>query len=652
MAEKFIYDSKYNERLSQDISDDELDDVFNALVAKAAKNKPTLKPQSSIVDKVTALTDTQEAMNRSFTEWMQILAPECGVYNTKYGYLAKECDDIAYKYIGRDDDSAKDIVRHNLTAILRYKYFKTLDDTVHKRIREIVQWFCADVYNNICYMTINRDDPVRGSLRRDTIPASAVAFANGVYDFKENRWLIKYERIKVPDIKNTIILYPKYAVMWYFNYDFEPYDFSIEDVSFEEFCSAMKGVPAGDENLTWQLFYNMTHDAGHKESARRRQHFAEILGYTLMAPFVQAFVILVGTGHNGKNSIFDGAFSNFVIPAPGQESFDNIENDKFIGGTLKGLSHNISLETKPGVYKTSDQLKKLTGSDEFASEDKGKRKETIPLNCRFIFSANDQNNLKFGDHTTGFERRCNLFEIYYHWDKNHEYLNMASDYYKTEFQLDDIRRYTNNNKLFVYLGMYGIMSATQNFTKEFSFTYNEWSETYSDKDLEVESFFRNELTAEDLFKRWNDPCMNVSNSVHQEAFMIEDNSGAVKGGATKLISSNDVQSFCPCNTWQELAKQFKSFDTLTDYDADGNEIHAIEMKGITFLRDHDLYVSLEYLRSLMKIAQPYAVKDNGYKFNEIFRKALNIRKTLRLAQNKAYVRIRLRGTKVDFLNEN
>lgn len=652
MAEKYTYDkSKYIS--VDDMSDDELNDAFNALVKSAAAetSKPATIHQTTVVDDITATLDTQEAMNRSFTEWRAILAAECGVYNTKYGFLAKNYDEIVYRYIGRDDTDAALIAKHNLTAVLRYKYFKKESDEIEKRIDNIIANFCKHIYNNICYMTINRDDKMRNSLRRDTIPMSAVAFANGVYDFKENKWLLKYDRIKVPTIHNTLILYQKYIIMWHFNYDFEPYDFSIEDVPFEDFISVMRGIEPDNSNLTWQLFFNMTHDAGHKPSLRRQQHFAEILGYTIATPFIQSFVILVGQGHNGKNSIFDGAFSSFVIPTPVQESLDNIENDKFIGGTLKGGCQNISLETKPGVYKTSDQLKKLTGSQEFTVEEKGKTKTTIPMNCKFIFSANNQNNLKFSDRTHGFERRCNLFEIYYQWDKNHEYLKASKDYYKTEFSVNDISDNWNNNRLFVYLGMYGIKLATKDFTREFSFTFNEWSEMYSDKDAEIEDFFKDELTAVELFDYWNDFRLNVSNSVHQNAFMIENSNS--KSGASKLYASPEAQSFCDYTTWEELANVFKQRETLTDYDSDGNEIHAVEVKGITFLRDHDLYVSLEYLRSLMKIKHQYSVKDNGINFNDSFRKALGITRTPNLALNKAYVRVRLKGAnRLEYLNEN
>ena len=657
MAEKIHFDDI--DSMPSNISDEELDAAFAALLAKAkAKsqpevenpNKPKFVPQQITADQVTAITDSQEAMNRSMTEWQQILAPECGVFNTKYGYLAKKYDSVIYEYIGNDDNDAASYARHNLVAILRYKYFKVLNDESQERIDKIVSWFCKNIYNNICYLTVNADDPIRNSMRLDTLPSSAVAFANGVYDFKENRFIMKYERIKIPSISNTMILYRKYIIMWCFNYDFEPLDINIMNTSFKSFIDMLRNEKQDKSNLTWQLFSNMAHDAMHNLTDRRLVHLSEILGYTIMTPLVQSFVMLIGAGQNGKNSIYDGAFSHFVIPAPGQESLDNIEEDKFIGGTLRGLSHNICLETVPGVKKTSDQLKKLTGSGEFAIEEKGKTKTTIPMNCKFIFSGNDQNNIKFSDKSHGFDRRCNLFEIYYTWDRQHTFMNYNPDYYPCDFSIQDITSYTNNNRLFVYLGMYGIMSATNKFTQDFNFTYNEWSELYSDTNVELVDFFTTEFTPEMLFRYWDDERLELSESNQKLAFYIEVPVTESSTGAARLSAASIVKNQYEYNSWHELAKLFKTYDEIIDYDQDGNEIRAKEMIGCQFFADNDLYVSIEYLRSITKLSRPMAVR-NSIAFSDEFRKSMNLKSCKRLAANKTYVRARLVGGRVKFLNE-
>lgn len=644
------------DELPPSIGDDELDALFDSLKQKASLRRAPIQqtmpkakfvPSQLTADDVTAITDSQEAMHRSMVEWQQILAPECGVYNTKYGYLVREFDNVAYEYIGNDDNEARRYAQHNLVALLRYKYFKVITDESQTQIDKIVKWFCANIYNNICYVTIDKDDPIKQSLRLDTLPSSAVAFANGIYDFKENKFILKYERIRIPSIANTMVMYNKYLILWYFNYDFEPLDVDINTVSFEDFCKSLKAAEPTKANLTWQLFSNMSHDKLDQITPQRMIHLSEILGYTIMAPLVQSFVILIGSGQNGKNSIYDGAFSAFVSPAPGQESLDSIETDRFIGGTLRGLSHNICLETVPGVKRSSDQLKKLTGSGEFATEEKGKTKTTIPMNCKFIFSGNDQNNIKFSDRSHGFDRRCNLFELYYRWSADHSFMNNNPDYYPCDFTLRDISDHVENNKIFVYLGMYGIKSATRNFTRDFTFTYNEWNESYTDTNYDILEFFSNELTPEMLFRSWNNASMPISDRIQECAFCIQDRAAIT--GYSRLQTSKIIEREFGKMKWQDLAIKFKQYNTLVDYDSDGNEIVAQELAGVTFFSSNPLYVSLEFLREIFKSAKPNFNKSN-YDFNEDFRKALHISNTARLAFNKAYVKIRMFNGKVVFSN--
>lgn len=646
MVEKVEY-----EDLSSDMSDDELEATFSALMAKARSTKvekPKFVPTQINAGAVTNAVDSQEAMNRSMTEWQQLLAPDCGVYMTKYGYLIKPYDSVVYEYIGHDDKTATDYAKHNLVAILRYKYFKILNDESQEQIDKIVSWFCKNIYNNVCYLTVNADDPIRNSLRLDTLPPSAVAFANGVFDFKENKFILKYERIRIPAIRNTMVLYKRYVIMWCFNYDFEPFDINIMETPFDKFTAMLRNQPADKTNLSWQLFSNMAHDRLQNTTHDRMEHLAQVLGYTIMTPMVQSFVILIGAGQNGKNSLYDGAFSHFVYPAPGQESLDDIENDRFIGGTLRGLSHNICLETVPGVKKTSDQLKKLTGSGEFAIEEKGKTKTTIPMNCKFVFSGNDQNNIKFSDRSHGFDRRCNLFELYYTWDREHSFMKLNKDYYACDFTLTDIMSSANNNKIFVYIGMYGIMSATNNFTSDFVFSHNDWNETYTDTDYELKEYFTNDFNAETMFRYWNDINIPLSDRAQEYLFYVEDRNAVT--GYSKLSGSDMVQREYGKISWKELAGKLKQYIDVVDYDQDGNEMHAREMEGERFMENVDFYICIDYLRNIFKLAKPLSDK-TAIKFNNDFRKAFNIKRTIPLYANKSYVRARLLNGKVKFLNE-
>ena len=644
-------------RTSEDVDGAELDRLFKTMIQQAGARKATtvqrqeqtpFVPSTMTADQVTAITDTQEAMKRPLQAWVQILAPECGVYNTKYGYLIRECDRVEYEYIGRDDKEAATRAKHNLVALLRYKYFKKVTDESQARIDNIVSYFCKNLYNNICYVTIDKDDPIKGSLRLNTLPMSAVAFANGVYDFKENRFLVKFERIRVPEVANTLVLYNRYLILWYFNYDFVPYPIDINKVPFGQFCEALRGQTPAKSNLAWQLYSNMCHDKSDRLTIQRMIHLSEIFGYTIAAPLVQSFVFLIGSGQNGKNSIYDGAFSHFVEPVPGQESIDTIENDRFIGGTLRGLSHNICLETVPGVKKSSDQLKKLTGSGEFASEEKGKTKITIPVNCKFIFSGNDQNNIKFTDRSHGFDRRCNLFEIHYTWSADHKFMRRNPDYYPCDFTIKDIMSDVNNNKIFVYLGMYGIKSATRDFTRDFTFTYNEWNASYADVDADLQECLTTRLTPDLLFRDWCNDSLMLDERVHDYAFVVAD--PAASSGFSRLPTSSCIQKEYGRVTTDELAARFVQYKELVDYDSEGNEIRAQEMVGVTFFGENDLYISLEYLRGVVKHISPVFTRSPA-DFNNDFRKALNIKHTPRLSGNRPYVKARLIGGKVRFLDE-
>ena len=664
MAERIKYSSSDFDdidNLDNEISAEELDEAFAALVAKSKERKTKsattvtqkagFKPQTLSADAITAATDTQMAMNRSMVEWLDILAPEVGVYNTKYGYLVKRYDEVNYKYIGRDDKDAANEAKHNLVALLRWKYFKTRNDEVEEKINDIVNFFIKNIYNNVCYATVDYKDEARDSIEFKSLPSSAVAFKNGVFDFKENKFIVKFERIKIPAIRNTMVLYPKYIIMWSFNYDFEPYPINIMDTPFDEFLKILESQTQDKSMLTWQLFSNMCHDKLNNKTERKLQHFAEILGYTICTPFVQHFVMLIGEGQNGKNSIFDGAFSHFVEPAPAAAELDNIEMDKFIGGTLKGMSHNLSFETSSGVKKTSTQIKKLTGSKEYSAEEKGKTKTTIPMNCKFVFSCNDQDNIKFEDTSNGFRRRCNLFEIYYVWDPAHSFMNKNKDYYPCDFSIDDIQRYVNNSMIFVYLGMYGIKFATKDFTRDFSFTYNEWNETYSYSNEEINDFFKN-LTSDTMFRSWGDDSLLLREQQQRDAFCLETFNTAT--GLQSLAASQKVRNDYTFSNWRDLANQFKTYIEYTDCDSEGNEFTIRETNGTSFLESldsEDLFVNMTFLQALFKSSRIGSNMNPIRSFNDDFKKTFGIKRLKKGCNNNSYVRVRLKGQRLEFLGD-
>ena len=216
------------------------------------------------------------------------------------------------------------------------------------------------------------------------------------------------------------------------------------------------------------------------------KHLCEILGYTIMQSFSQNFVLFVGSGQNGKNSLYDGCFTGKVVPRPAANDLDSIENDRFITGSLENKAHNIFLESSAKTYTESKMLKAITGSMYQTIEQKGVDKYSGLINCKYIFSANDQEKIKFSDTTPGFKRRINVYEVWYKWDSQGRYLTRG-DYYNIKFSdtYDEIKNDVLNTIIFIYFGMYGLLEATNNFTKNFEFKYNDWKLSYSDVDIDL-----------------------------------------------------------------------------------------------------------------------------------------------------------------------
>ena len=138
----------------------------------------------------------------------------------------------------------------------------------------------------------------------------------------------------------------------------------------------MKEMTKIERNYCFELMYNISHDAEDKFSLKRFSHLCQILGYTLNISFLQHFVIFVGSGQNGKNSLMDGCFTHRVIPSPTSNSIESFETDKFISGALENRAHNIYLETSQKTREFDSQvLKNITGSMYQTIECKGIQKK-------------------------------------------------------------------------------------------------------------------------------------------------------------------------------------------------------------------------------------------------------------------------------------
>ena len=553
--------------------------------------------------------------------WRPILAKECGVFVVGEMYLGKRFDQINYSYCTLE--TAKEIVEDNCYALLRYKYFTKPDDEVDKRIADIIKSFKANLKTTLLRKSFNVNDADECGILKN-LPMYCVAFKNGVFNFKDNKFLFKYDILKVDGITNRIYQYdPDYAIMWYLNYNFVPMDgIDIMELPLEDFVDVLKeneelhrkdDPESKSKNLCFELMWNMSHDMFDMYNPYKFKHLCEILGYLMDPQFVQKFVMLIGAGRNGKNSLFDGCFTNKVVPMPTQNSLVAIEEDKFITGTLEGKFHNIFLETDERSASTtsSAMLKQLTGSQLQTIESKGKDKHSGYINCKFIFSANEQEKVKFGDVSIGFRRRINMFEVYYQYDQDLKFMKKNPDYYNTTYSQDlhEISDNLLNTITFVYLAMYGIKSATKDFKKSFEFSRDDYNMTYSDINTDIKEKVR-DITADKLAK-W----VKESKKTRIKNAFLDGT------GKEFWQNSKELKDFGLVGGFDSVYKALKDDETRNDYFA-----------------DHEIYIGLEHLKDLIEEPAMSATK-----FTSTFKKLFANAMMIKTADGKQYVKVTFIG---------
>ena len=444
-----------------------------------------------ISDSLDAIAEKRALQNVTLLQWAEILSNSCNVYRLGEQYLAKSFDSVEYKLCS--EDTARDILLRNIDVLLYYHYFPRSSDEESRRVEDI-KAFCSKRIASMVKKVRFREEGEDG-IYLAPLPASCIAFNNGVYDFATSSWLFKYEKVKIDDSKYLITYPNKYRIMWFINQDYAPHLFEnipLSSLSFEEFVQYMK---VEDEEKTsdpkkksmfFELLYNMSYDEEAKFNLHKCLHLAEIFGYLLYAPFVQQFVFFVGDGSNGKDSIFDAFFRDLIVPIPAGNNIMDLENDKFVLGSLVGVGQNICSETETSTITRSAILKQLTGSQFQTIEEKGVDKYTGYMNCKFVFAANNREQLKFKDTSTGFRRRINMYECFYQWDKWKNFLKLYPGTYDTTYLRSEELRQNDGFEEFLLTAMYGIKSATNNFTAPFNFTENDYEfKEYADLDEDL-----------------------------------------------------------------------------------------------------------------------------------------------------------------------
>lgn len=564
------------------------------------------------IDDLTKKLDTTALLETSLTDWRPILAQECQVYVMGENYIAKRFDAINYKFCEKTE--AKEVLIDNLYALLRYKYFPKSSEEIDERIQKIVQSFTINLKSTL--KKVSFDDDVIAE-KVSMLPDYCMPFRNGVYDFLHNKWLFKYEIIKMKKINNVIYLYdPKWIITWYMDFDFEPLPIDITHNSLTEVIKMFKNISKSkkERNFCFELMYNISHDMNDVYSEKRFKHLCEILGYTVLQSFCQAFVLLIGSGQNGKNSLFDGCFTSKVRPTPAANDLDAIENDRFVTGSLINKAHNIFLETSAKTYTESKMLKALTGSPYQTIESKGVSKYSGFINCKYIFAGNDQEKIKFSDSTIGFRRRINVFETWYKWDAQKRFLKRG-DYYDTTFS-DDLRELKSdlsNTIAYIYFAMFGLMSATKCFTQTFKFTENDWRLSYTDVDMDLKEKIEkvNPVSIVKYIKRAN---------INDVKYLFYDIN------KTKLYESSTLKELGYFG-FDDLIKFLEDDETFTSYFA-----------------NNDVYMSIRSLQIICgDLTSPTA-------FTQAVKKLYSLNSLQMLAANKPYVKCTFVGKRLKIVN--
>lgn len=550
----------------------------------------------SIQDIMNAV-DSSTMMTLSLSEWRDLLSNECQVYVFGENYLAKRFDAINYKFCEKNE--AREVLIDNLFALLRYKYFPQSSEEIDDRIELIIKSFTMNLKTTLKKVSFDKNTDC---VYLKMLPDYTVAFRNGVFNFKENKWLFKYDIINLEKLHNKIYSYSnEYAIFWYLDYEFAPFQIDISKTSLEDFVVFMRETSKTSRNYCFELIYNMSHNSVDDFDFARFSHLCQILGYSVLQSFSQYFVFLIGSGQNGKNSLFDGCFTNRVIPRPASNNLDSIEEDRFITGALENKSHNIFLESSAKTYTESKMIKALTGSMYQTIEQKGISKYSGVINCKYIFAGNDQEKIKFSDTTTGFKRRINMFEIWYRWDSQKSFLKRG-DYFDTTFSdsLNELKDDTLNTSAYIYFAMYGIMLGTKNFEKNFQFTYNDWNETYTEIDIDLKSRISS---------------LSITQFVqYLKSSQVEDaNQWFYSTDKNRLYKSKDL-----------ISLGYRSFDDMIRLFSDSEARHA-------FFTDHDVYLSVRAIQTVLRNLSPAST------FSSNLKKMFDIQSFTSLNSNKSYV---------------
>lgn len=594
------------------------------------------------INEVKTSVELQTLMSMSLNEWKSILTKEVNVYvlesSSNKSFLARCYNSI--NFVSCAKDTATQIVTDNLYYLLTYKYFKkATGDECEEKITSIVKSCTSNLNRFLTHVAIDSSkENIDNVLKK--LPTSCIAFKNGIFDFKTGKWLFKYNKTYNSVTKDILIEYPTqfndYVVYWYLNIDFEPLfeeGTGLTHEMLKDFLQFCKNICKNKdtENKCFELVYNMSHDINNIFSFEKFTQLCEIMGFTVYQDFLQHFIMLVGSGSNGKNSLFEGCFANSrLIPNAAKNSITDLENDKFASGNLSEVSHNFCFENRGQTYDDLTKLKDLTGSEFQQIEQKGKDKRTIRMNVKFLFSTNDLEDIKFKKVDAALVRRIEICELFWTYDKAKHYMLLNSDYYDTSFSQNNIELINDelNTIMYCYLAMFGIANATENWTKDFEFTINDYQSKYKENNETINQItdsmkYDNLYNAMTIFGKFNKQ-YEFNNTLR-----LED---------SRLLFSSEI--------WTSSSEYGKGMNndytsklsflslyskTKVDISTEGNEIAALN-DFVKYWNSNNMWLSFDTLKEMCK--QPTL---NLASFKKMFPNAV----VQRFTNNKPFVKTKL-----------
>lgn len=478
-------------------------------------------------------------LTMSLAQWREKLSREICIYAVESVFYVKPYYDIAYKLDTLD--GAKEMATRNIQTILRFKYFNRasysndikvnsdINDAIDDRIQAIIKSFNNNFEDSIIRVEIDVPEQSTRHQIIKRLPDYCLAFNDGVYNFKKMDWEFKYRiyynKDEFGQIKNSYLEYDgdsRTIITWYFNVSFGSglkefvegickslnkkniFEFTIKEM-YDLFKSIWeitrdehnKIIRSENVAITFGLMHNMAHDENYIFNMGKFVHLCEIMGYTIKQEFIQKFIYFIGGGRNGKDSLITGSLLSF-IPDDQQMSMSRDELEmRFAVSDLVNAHINSYLEnsTDNKVIAEVKTLKKLTGGTKQTWESKGEPRTTGPINTRYIFSANNKEDLKFKDTSPGFIRRINMYEVYYTWDADGNYmLRGDKDWYNVQYGGDykEIRTEEINLMVYIIFGLLGIYNLTNGFTTNSKdFSRNDWSAKYLEIDMDVKDKLNN-----------------------------------------------------------------------------------------------------------------------------------------------------------------